>query len=426
MKVDYLLSFKDNEEVQNLSEDFIKLISNFISKNFLKKSKKKVIKSILKCNLLKNNNLQTSKNKIENKTKLILNKISNDNFEQIVGEFLSTFLEMSQNDYNSVLQTIYIKMLKDEKFITLFYKFYLIINNIYNSLYSLSNQIFIDLVELKTNIDYSNFTITDESPTHSLLLQDLNKEEHRINNLNIILLLIKSDNLNTNIISHISSLLVNTSNIPDIYYWFSNEIVNKIDSIQNYHSILKNKLSSDINNRYSILLKNLLESNNMSFDDLASLDNQNNKIILDDQSDVDENICNIDINEDKTEFEIEVDNLIEEFLLLEDFNEVKMYIETLNHKDNTLNVFTVSLLNIYFNNNLNNYGKFKNLFINLKKSKLIKTDIFKTSLKNLLNGDDRFDYLNLDNKIDKIIEIYKIVQIKLTKEYIENIASFKN
>ena len=67
MKVDYLLSFKDNEEVQNLSEDFIKLISNFISKNFLKKSKKKVIKPILKCNLLKNNNLQTSKNKIENK-----------------------------------------------------------------------------------------------------------------------------------------------------------------------------------------------------------------------------------------------------------------------------------------------------------------------------------------------------------------------
>jgi len=415
MKVDYLLSFKSNEKVQNLNEDFIKLISNFISKSFLKKSKKKVIKPILKCNLLKNNNLQTSKNKIENKTKLILNKISNDNFEQIIGEFLSTFLEMSQDDYNSVLQTIYIKMLKDEKFIVLFYRFYLIINNIYNSLYNLSNQTFIDLIEVKIKIDYSNYTITDDL----LFLQDLNKEEHRINNLNIILLLIKSNNFNPNIINHISLLLVSTTNIPDIYYWFSNEVVNKIDSIQNYHSILKNKLSDDINNRYSILLKNLLESNNMSFDNLEILDEQSEQ---DEQCD---NICNIDINEDKTEFEIEVDNLIEEFLLLEDFDEVKMYIETLNNKDNTLNVFTLSLLNIYFNNNLNNYSKFKKLFINLKKSKLIKAEIFKTSLKNLLNSDDRFDYLNLETKIDKIIEIYKIVQIKLTKEFIDNIESLK-
>lgn len=418
MKVDYLLSFKDNEQVQNLDEDFIKLISGFISKSFSKKSKKKAIKPILKCNLLKNNNLQISKNKIENKTKLILNKISNNNFEQIVGEFLSTFLEMSQDDYNSVLQTIYIKMLKDEKFITLFYKFYLIINNIYSSLYSLSNQTFIDLIEVKINIDYSNYKITD----NLAFLQDLDKEEHRINNLNIILLLIKSNNFQSNIITHISSLLVSTTNIPDIYYWFSNQVVNNIDSIQNYHSILKNKLSDDINNRYSILLKNLLESNNMSFDDLEILDKQGDNT---EQDDEDDNNCNIDINEDKTEFEIEVDNLIEEFLLLEDFDEVKMYIETLNNKDDTLNIFTVSLLNIYFNNNLNNYGKFKKLFVNLKKSKLIKAEIFKTSLKNLLNNDGRFDYLNLETKIDKIIEIYKIVQIKLTKEYIDNIESLK-
>ena len=82
-----------------------------------------------------------------------------------------------------------------------------------------------------------------------------------------------------------------------------------------------------------------------------------------------------------------------------------------------------TLLNFYFNNNLSNYSKFKKLFVNLKKSKLVKSDIFKTTLMELLSDEGKYDYINLNTKIDKIIDIYKIVQIKVSKEYIKELKS---
>ena len=47
------------------------------------------------------------------------------------------------------------------------------------------------------------------------------------------------------------------------------------------------------------------------------------------------------------------------------------------------------------------------------KSKLIKSELYKNSLNEILNNDDRFDYIDLDNKILKLLEIFKIIQIKV-------------
>ena len=61
------------------------------------------------------------------------------------------------------------------------------------------------------------------------------------------------------------------------------------------------------------------------------------------------------------------------------------------------------------------------MFINIRKNKLIKSDIFKSSLINLLDSDDKFDYINLEKKTEKIIEIYKVVEIKLSKQLVKNL-----
>ena len=84
-------------------------------------------------------------------------------------------------------------------------------------------------------------------------------------------------------------------------------------------------------------------------------------------------------------------------------------------------LFIKTLLNYYFNSTINNYSKFKKLFINLKKSRLIEDNVYKNCLQELLNNENKLDYNNLNKKLDKIIEIYKIVQINLNKDFINNI-----
>ena len=240
MKIEFLLSFKNNKELQKLDESFIKSLSGIFNKSFSKKVKKKIVKPVLKCNLLKNNKLQTAKNKTENKMNLILNKLSKNNFNEIIEEFLTTFSELEQEDYNIILQTLYIKILKDEKFMSLFYKFYVIINNIYRSIFYLSNELLINLIETKVNYDYNNIELDE----NMAFLASLDKEEHRINNLNLIIYFIESNNFKDDIIKHISKTIVKTNFIPDINFWFFNKIIKNYESVENYHNILKGKLNA--------------------------------------------------------------------------------------------------------------------------------------------------------------------------------------
>ena len=74
-------------------------------------------------------------------------------------------------------------------------------------------------------------------------------------------------------------------------------------------------MTDDINNRYIILLKNLLDNNNIEYKQEDT----------DDESACDLNLETIN---EKSEFEIEIDNILEEYLLLEEFDEVLVFIET--------------------------------------------------------------------------------------------------
>ena len=123
----------------------------------------------------------------------------------------------------------------------------------------------------------------------------------------------------------------------------------------------------------------------------------------------------------KSEFEIEIDNIIEEFLLLEDSNEILDFIKEFSEDKNNIKMFTNTLLNFYFNTTLNNYNKFKNLFVSLKKSKFIDNSTFKSCLLETTTSENKLDYNNFDKKLAKIIDIYKIVSINLKKDFINNL-----
>ena len=251
---------------------------------------------------------------------------------------------------------------------------------------------------MKKKIKYDY--IKEELDEEFSFLEKYDKEENRICNLKLIILLINNNYLNKDIIKEVSKLLVQTNKIPDIYHWFSNKMIKKYDKISNYNEDLTNKLNQDINNRYIVLLKNLLDSNDISYD-------------LELQDETEEEIE--EIEEDVSDYEVEIKNILEEYLLIEEFDEVKDFLNLYKDDSDRISTFTTNLIDIYFSNNLSNIDKFKNLFVNLKKDKLVQTEMFKSTLTCLLESDDIDDYINFKSKLNKLIEIYKIIQVKLSK-----------
>lgn len=409
MNIDYLQSFQKNEEVKHLDADVLKLFSGFVNKNTMKKIKKKVvIKSNM--NLLKNSKLQSSKDTTKNKVNLIINKLSNKNINELVIEFIKTFQEIDQTEFNKIIEVFYLKIVNDEKFTNLFFDFFVRISNIYTHLFNFEIKHFVDLIELKIKKDYLDIELDDEYS----ILEKTTSEEQRISNLKLVILLINKSILNKKIIKKISEYLVNTEYIPDIYKWFSNSTIKKNDKIESYNDILKAKLSQDLNHRNMILLKSLLDINRIEYDDI--------NILSDEDINDDENLEIKEEVQNDSDYEISIKNIIEEYLFLEEFDEIIGFINDNKLVDKNLEIFTNSLINIYFINNLSNSDKFKNLFINIKKNKLIQNEIFKLSLLKLIESDEKEDYNNFDSKLSKLIEIYKIIQIKLPKVTIDKIV----
>ena len=375
----------------------------------MKKIKKKVvIKSNM--NLLKNSKLQSSKDTTKNKVNLIINKLSDKNINELIIEFIKTFQEVDQIEFNKIIEVFFLKIVNDEKFTNLFFDFFIRISNIYTHLFNFEIKHFVDLIELKIKKDYLDIELDDEYS----ILEKTTSEEQRISNLKLVILLINKSILNKKVIKKISEYLVNTDYIPDIYKWFSNPTIKKNDKIESYNDTLKAKLSQDLNHRNMILLKSLLDINRIEYDDINILSDED---INDDEK--------LEINKEDqndSDYEISIKNIIEEYLFLEEFDEIVGFINDNKLVDKNLEIFTNSLINIYFINNLSNSDKFKNLFINIKKNKLIQNEIFKLSLIKLIESDEKEDYNNFDSKLSKLIEIYKIIQIKLPKVTIDKIV----
>ena len=460
MNVEYLLSFKNDPKFKELDQEYLKQFSLILKNSKKKKKSQKFSENKKTISILKNEKIQNLKDRLDNKFSLIINKLDFENTEPIIREFINKFKNISFSEFCLFQKCIFFRMLKDKKFQEIYLYFYLKIKQIYDNLYDTQDRFFINLMETKFKIDYEELEISDDfiknnSEIKKLnianvlidykLLEDFKKskeEESRINNLNLILKLVQKKYLSNNILDEICDKLVETNYIPDIYHFFSNKYVyNNID-LSKYMKILEFKIDelkkSNYSNRYLVLLERIIEvTENSSVLCLDCNDPNNlNSIYESDKlmnSNDDESIT--DFEEDqlksfeekiedsckKSEFEVEIENILDEYLLLEDVEEVSTFIKTCHEESNeTSNMkikeFIFQLINFYFKNNLNNYDKFKILFLSFRNISAVKPEIIKNSLIEIIKSDNSFDYVNLSLKLSKLIEIFKILKIKFSED----------
>ena len=245
MNVETFKNLRNSPELLEISNEINNLIS-LLSNN------KKNFKNNSKSNnhILKNPKMQLLKDKIENKVNLILNKVSELNFINLLSEFIESLGKINNDDYIIIQKTFYIKMQTDINFIKIYLEFFKVISKIYDSVFNFKPDFFYKIIEGKFNFDYKNQTYDD----NITFLQDYNEENKRINHLIIIKTLINL-NMLIDIKADINvSILEQDNHYADIYYWFQNETIP-----ENYKKIIQNKILNNLLPlREKVLLDNLI------------------------------------------------------------------------------------------------------------------------------------------------------------------------
>ena len=110
---------KINKENLLLDDNILKLLLDVFDNNFKKPSNK--IKHI---NILKTGKIQQNKDTISNKVNLILNKLSENNINNLIIEFISSINQVNDNEFNDILKTFYIKIISEINFIKIYLDFF--------------------------------------------------------------------------------------------------------------------------------------------------------------------------------------------------------------------------------------------------------------------------------------------------------------
>ena len=215
------------------------------------------------------------------------------------------------------------------------------------------------------------------------LLNELNNEDNRINFLNLLHIML-NNKLNNDFINEFTNVLLKTNEIPDIICWFR---LNNIDK-----SLLEHKKEEKLSLRYNVLLENILNE-----------DNNDNTVLI--------NIDEDDNEDTKTELETEIDNIIEEYLFLKDFDEVRIYCKKIG-ENNELTFITELLIYYFTTRNIDKYLEYKNLFTLLYSKRIIKKKNFLTAWFNVIKM-DLTDYTNIQSKKNNIKQIYNLLNMKI-------------
>jgi len=404
-----IITFKNlryHEECLDIDPDIINTINNsFLNyKTFTHKNFKYKNQNIKKASsVLKNPKIQSIKDKISNKVNLILNKLSENNLNNLVIEFIENIKITTIEHYNEFLKTIYIKILSEINFIKNYLNFFILIsgtfsflkkmnietnieNNInietnvetniesnietdietnnYSSEYNI--KYFFNLIEYKFKYEYENLQLDDEY----LFLIDLSHS----NNLKLISELIKLNYMNNNFKIFIDEYIINQKvYLADIWEWFKDSKLN-----ENQINKIKIILKDDIQLRDKVLLENLINDNNkLVFKNIEIKPKQINKTI---PTFIPENNKIIYKNHEKNQINIyELDNILEEYFFINNSDSIDYYIET-NCKDTvSKNKLCEYIIDKYFK--IEN-DKIFILFKNLIRKKLL----FKSNLsRGLLN-----------------------------------------
>jgi hypothetical protein len=423
LDIELFFNLRYNEHCLNLDSEIIESIVDTFSNNKFKKGKVPMKKTIA---VIKNPKLKQIKDKISNRVNLILNKLSENNIENLVFEFVENIKILNNDDYNEFLRSFYIKILSEISFFKFYLKFFHAITSIYEKVNNFSIEYFFNLIEYKFNYDYYDDTTIITNNPDLEFLKDMD-DEKRINNLTLLNELIKVKYFKESFYDFIGDKLLNQKKyLSDIYYWFKDKTLTN-NTIEKINIIL----TEDIQLRDKVLLDNLLSGKST-----IELNQPPNKIIFKKPTIKEESPKNpsetnakltfsealiIDKKEQKQSTDnVELENNLEEYLFIENSESLEDYIYN-NCKDaNTKNKFCEFIIDKYFKLSPNESQKILYLMKKLVKSKIL----FKSNLsRGLLNlygtkntyNQDKFKKLlmflknlGITNGLETLMNKYKI------------------
>lgn len=400
MDLESFVSLKNSLELETLSNEITSLI-NLLSGG------KKVFKNYKGNQILKNPKIQLLKNKIENKVNLVLNKLSELNFNNLLIEFVESFGKITEQDYINIQKAFYLKMQSDISFIKIYVEFFKIISNIYCDF---KPDFMIKIIEGKVMYDYNKIILDDEDM--QFLKEDDNTpqaETRRINHLSIIRNMINVGFFKSEITATLDAIILEQNTYySDIYYWYQNRTLDTKTK-----NIIKNKIQNNtLPLREKVLLDTLI---NADIQQPVSAKTITKAVKAPEQSAI-----NIDT------LHIECDNILEEYIYMESIEEVKIFIETRCKDALAKNKFCQYTFLKYFEGTSDISSKILS-FIKLvtKKQLLFKSNLSRGLLLLYGNWEDiSIDFHNATKKMKELLDCLKNMGITKNIEHLINCPKY--
>lgn len=358
-----LYKLKNDTKCVFLNENTINSIMDCFAKSNIK-TLKNVKKQV---NVMKTNKVQAKKNLNENKMIMIMNKISDNNINELIVEYINNILIDTEDKYIAIQIELFNKMIHDITFINNYIIFAMKVFCIEKQRLQLIPNMFINMIKETLSSDV---------------------ESDRIACYSIIKGLIKVNFFNDSIITHISNnilTIMNPMRYIDTYYWF-----NKLDCIDKYKTGIYNIISKcELNsmNREKILIESILTHVVIP-----------NAVVHDIQT--------TDV------FITSVQNILDEYIFLKSIEEVIDFISTdcvnIYHK----NIFCKEIISHYMNNNNNELFTLIDTLIRSKV--LFKSNVSKGLLLYLDESSNILDEL-------QAVEILKFLKIHNITKNIEHL-----
>jgi hypothetical protein len=385
LDLNVFLSYKTYNDVQELDSNTQDLLSVLFGNTEKYKNLKKTKKNI---NILKNQKLQNKKDSIVNRVNLILNKLSESNIDNLIIEFIENINQVSLENFEDIQKAFYFKMMSEINFVKIYLKFLKIIGYLYNKVQSYDLSFFISIVEYKFNIDYMQVPINSEDKYNFLI--EMEGETKRINNMTLIKNLVELDIISDKLLPVCDKVILNQKTyLPDIYHWFNskNRELNK-----NEIDVIKSILSSINTPRDKILLENLINKVKTSQPQVKEVERE---VVVGDT------------------LRLETENIIDEYVLIKSFDDIKHFIDTRCLDAIAKNKFCEQLVDKYFLVNIESSQD----IIELIKSLIKSHALFKSNLSRgviMLNNnwkDKSIDYNKPIMRMKTLLSMMKSIGI---------------
>ena len=372
LDLNIFLSFKNDDRTQELDIKTTDLLNTLFT-NFNKKKSNKVIKG--SGNILKNHKIQNKKDSITNRVNLILNKLSESNIDVLITEFLENINQVDEENYIEIQKAFYIKIISEINFIKIYFQFFKILSSIYFKIQNYDISYLISICETKFKIDYMNYDMPDN---FSFLIES--NETKRINNLILIKHLIDNKIMSYKLMEECDNIILTQScYLPDIYYWLN----------------IKNR---ELTKEEGEKIKNILKTSNIIPREKVLLESLLNK------SQVKNNVIKQDININNDTLKLECENIIDEYVLMKSFDDIKFFINNRCNDAITKNKFCEQLINKFFILNKEGANDVIDLCKNLIKAQIL----FKSNLsRGLLMINNNWKDISID--YNKPIEKMKLL-----------------